>query len=480
MEEKLMFFGRLSELKKLEKNFQSKKSELVVIYGRRRVGKSTLIKQFLKDKSCHFIFEGIEGSSSAKQMEYFKDRMAEFTRDSLLEDMKFSGWEKVFKYFTEKMVSRKNNKEKMVVFFDEIQWMASGREQLISIIKYFWDNHWKDQNVMLILCGSIASFMVDKVINSTALYGRVTEEMLIKGLNPDEIASFFKGKRDKYEILNYQLIFGGVPKYFEEIDISASFYKNINRLCFSPNSLMLNEVEKIFYKQYSKAETYLDVVNLLKNGAFSFKEITEKIAKKSGGSLKKVLLQLEKAELIESFVPFEQGWNTKFRKYRLADEFLRFYFKYMEPNMTAIQNQKNTTKLFEKISADSLDKWFGFAFERFCLKHSWYLAEIMGFADETLYASPYFGKNDSKFQIDLLYKRADKVITVCEIKHYTGKITTKIIPEVEKKCALLKIPNGYTLEKALISLYGPDEALKDSEYFNHFVTLEDIFRQKRS
>lgn len=475
-----MFFGRLGELKKLEKNFQSKKSELVVMYGRRRVGKSTLIKQFLKDKPCHFIFEGIEGSSSAKQMEYFKDRMAEFTKDSLLEDMKFSGWEKVFKYFTEKMVSRKNNKEKMVVFFDEIQWMASGRKQLISIIKYFWDNHWKDQNVMLILCGSIASFMVDKVINSTALYGRVTEEMLIKGLNPDEIASFFKGKRDKYEILNYQLIFGGVPKYFEEIDISASFYKNINRLCFSPNSLMLNEVEKIFYKQYSKAETYLDVVNLLKNGAFSFKEITEKIAKKSGGSLKKVLLQLEKAELIESFVPFEQGWNTKFRKYRLADEFLRFYFKYMEPNMTAIQNQKNTTKLFEKISADSLDKWFGFAFERFCLKHSWYLAEIMGFADETLYASPYFGKNDSKFQIDLLYKRADKVITVCEIKHYTGKITTKIIPEVEKKCALLKIPNGYTLEKALISLYGPDEALKDSEYFSHFVTLEDIFRQKRS
>ena len=102
----------------------------------------------------------------------------------------------------------------------------------------------------------------------------------------------------------------------------------------------------------------------------------------------------------------------------------------------------------------------------------------MGFGDEVLRAAPYFEKGDSSFQIDLLYKRADKVITVCEIKHYTGRITTKIIPEVEKKCALLKIPNGYTIEKALISLYGPDEALKDSEYFNHFVTLEDIFRQK--
>ncbi|HNW83545.1 MAG TPA: ATP-binding protein [bacterium] len=469
-----MFFGRLNELKKLDNNFKSKKSELVVIYGRRRVGKSTLIRQFLKDKSSYFLFEGIEGNSSAKQMEYFKDKMAEFTKDSLLEDIKFSGWEKVFKYFTEKMVSRENKKEKMVVFFDEIQWMASGRKQLISIIKYFWDNHWKDQNVMLILCGSIASFMVDKVINSTALYGRVTEEMLIKGLNPDEIASFFKGKRDKTEILNYQLIFGGVPKYFEEIDISASFYKNINRLCFSPNSLMLNEVDKIFYKQYAKAETYLDVVNLLKNGVFSFKEIAEKIAKKSGGSLKKVLSQLEKAELVESFVPFEQGWNTKFRKYRLSDEFLRFYFKYMEPNMTAIQNQKNTTSLFEKISADSLDIWLGFAFERFCLKHSWYLAEKMGFANETIYASPYFQRNDSGFQIDLLYKRVDNVIVVCEIKYNNDLVSASVIKEVSRKIELLKPPKGYSVEKALISLHGPDKSLKESEYFDHYLTIEMI------
>jgi hypothetical protein len=102
------------------------------------------------------------------------------------------------------------------------------------------------------------------------------------------------------------------------------------------------------------------------------------------------------------------------------------------------------------------------------------LALVMDFADDVLLASPYFKKNDERFQIDLLYKRADRVVTVCEIKHQNKKIGTYIIPEMQRKCAPLKVPRGYALEKALISLYGPDNALKDTEYFHHFVTLDDI------
>jgi len=470
-----MFLGRKKELKHLNNKFYSKKSELVVIYGRRRVGKSTLIKEFLNDKPDFFFFEGIEGESSLKQMSFFKDQMKGFTKDSLLEDISFTGWEKVFLYLTEKIIEKNRNpSKKIVIFFDEIQWMAAGRKRLISIIKYFFDNYWKKQNVMLILCGSIASFMVDKVINSTALYGRITEEILLKGLGPNEISQFFKGKRNSLEILNYQLIFGGVPKYFEEIDISSSFYKNINRLCFSPNSLMLNEMEKIFYKQYKKASTYLDIVNIVKKGVFTFQEIANKTGKKSGGSLKRNITQLESAELIESFVSFERGWNTKFRKYRLSDEFIRFYFKYIEPNKNIIQLSKNGNKLFEKLSKDSLDIWLGFAFERFCLKHAWFLAEQMGFADDVLLASPYFGKNDSKFQIDLLYKRVDKVIVVCEIKYHSSEISTTVIKEVERKIKLLTPPKGFSVEKALISIYGPDNSLRDSGYFDYYLTVDDF------
>jgi len=129
-----MFLGREKELQTLNEKYESNKSELIVIYGRRRVGKSTLIKQFLKDKTEFFLFEGIEGETSLKQMYFFKNKMKESTKDLLLEDLSFSGWENVFMYFTEKIVQRKNINEKLVLFLDEIQWMAAGRKRLISII----------------------------------------------------------------------------------------------------------------------------------------------------------------------------------------------------------------------------------------------------------------------------------------------------------------------------------------------------------
>jgi hypothetical protein len=260
-------------------------------------------------------------------------------------------------------------------------------------------------------------------------------------------------------------------------NIQDSFNRNINRLCFVNNSLMLHEVERIFYKQYSHAKTYLSIVNLLKKEVLSFQQLANKMGKKSGGSLKKVLMQLEHAELIESYVSFEKGWNSKFRKYRLADEFLRFYFKYMDPHLDSIKRTNNSVKLFEKLSSESLNIWFGFAFERFCLKHAWYLAEKMGFADETLFASPFFGKNDSKFQIDLLYKRVDKVVVICEIKYHSKKILASVIKDVEKKLQLFIPPKGYSVEKALISLYGPDDALQESGYFDYYLTMEDILKR---
>ena len=171
----------------------------------------------------------------------------------------------------------------------------------------------------------------------------------------------------------------------------------------------------------------------------------------------------------------DRSSRSKLRKYTLADEYLLFYFKYIEPNRRAIQESRSR-KLFETITRASLDTWLGFAFERFCTKHAAYLAGLMGFGEEMLLASPYFQKGAQTFQIDLVYRRADQVITVCEVKHQNAAITTKVIPEVERKCSLIRIPRGHTCEKALISLYGPDDALRDTGYFAHYVTLTDILR----
>jgi len=232
-------------LESVEEKYLSSKSELVVIYGRRRIGKSTLINKFAENKKT-LKFEGIEGEQSQYQIQNVSEQLIAKTKDPFAGGTLFDRWEIVFSYLTEKIVINKRRKKKLILFFDEIQWMAAGRSKLISIMKYYWDNFWKDNHVMLILCGSIASFMVKKVIRSKALYGRVTLEILLQSLSPSESGLFFANKRSKEEILKYLMILGGVPKYLEEIDLNKSFNQNINRLCFENNSYLVNEISKIF------------------------------------------------------------------------------------------------------------------------------------------------------------------------------------------------------------------------------------------
>ncbi|VAX36724.1 archaeal ATPase, fused to C-terminal DUF234 domain [hydrothermal vent metagenome] len=471
-----MFVGRMNELNLLEEAYRSDKGKLVVIYGRRRVGKSSLVDAFLKEKSGCYAFEAIENVHTDQQIVHFTQFLKSCLDDPALECIRFKSWENVFTYLTDRLIKR-SSKKKLVLFFDEFQWMASGRSQLVSLIKYFWDNHWKKNNVMLILCGSIASFMVKKVLSSKALYGRVSLEILLKGLRPDEVVPLFKRKRSKEEILKYLLVFGGIPRYLEEIDLNKSFNQNINHLCFRNNALMLREVERIFYSQFRETKTYLDIVRLLLKGIYTMEEISHTVGIASGGGLKQYLDNLEMAEIIRSYIPYNKKINTKLRKYALGDEFFIFFFQFVEPNLRAIQESRSK-KLFETLTEKKLDVWLGFAFERFCIKYAGLLSEAMGFSDEVLAASPYFCKKDRGFQIDLLYTRADKVITLCEIKHQAKPISTAVIPEVKRKCALLKIPRGYSLEMALISLYGPDQSLKDSKYFHHSVMLENIFSLK--
>lgn len=468
-----MFIGRFKELKLLEDAYSSDKSNLVVIYGRRRIGKSCLVAKFAENKPYFYSFEALESANTSSQIEHFAAGLKKQSNDPILASTAFKTWDHVFTYLTERVIKRKSRK-KLVLFLDEFPWMAVGREQLVSLVKYYWDNFWKSKNVMLILCGSVTSYMIKKVLSSKALYGRINLSILLKGLLPNEASLLFK-KRSKEEILKYLLVFGPVPKYLEELDRNKSFHQNINCICFSRNSPMLNEIDRIFYSQFRETQTYLRIVNLLKQGSFLFKEIANLLGISSGGGLKHYLNNLEHAEIIQSYIPFDKEKNSKFRKYSLADEYMIFYFRYIEPNRKTIE-ESSCSRLFELFTNNSFEIFCGLAFERFCLKNAGHLAQIMGFSEDVLIACPYFGKNDAKFQIDMLFQRADKVITVCEIKYHNKKITTSVIAEMERKVSLLKIPRGYSLEKALISLYGPDEHVKNSGYFNHFVTLEDIFQ----
>jgi uncharacterized protein len=239
-------------------------------------------------------------------------------------------------------------------------------------------------------------------------------------------------------------------------------------------SILAHEYQRIFYSQFKEHKTYENIVRYLKDYPRFLHEIAEHMKISSGGGLKSYLDALEKALFITSYVPYNKNESSKLRKYKLTDEYLRFYFKYIEPHLKLIGVNKKRD-LFSQLVKPVWNAWLGFAFENFCLKNALYLSEIMGFSDHVIQWGPYFQRGNRDFQIDLIYSRSDKVITLCEIKYHQEAISTAVIPEVERKADLLEIPRGYTLEKALISRMGPDKYLKQLNYFHHFIQGSDFF-----
>lgn len=466
----MAFVGRETELQELNRLYQSESSKLIVIYGRRRVGKSRLIEKFIESKPA-LSFEGLEKAQTKEQITQFTTDLLNQVQEPLLQNVSFKTWTPIFEYLTQYFGKQST---KTVLFMDEFQWLAANQSKLVSLVKSYWDRFWSKQNVMLILCGSVSSFMIKRVIQSKALYGRTNWELCLQPLEPIQIFDLLDAKRSKDEAMLYSMILGGIPRYLQEINPNQSFDQNINRLFFLNNSLFLNEFQRIFYSQFKEYQLYEIIARSLKEGSKSLEEIAKVTKLSSGGGLRSYLENLEKAAFVTSYIPYSKDLNSKLKKYKLTDEFLRFYFKYVSPHLKLIRDNKKRN-LFSQLIKPSWNPWLGFAFENFCLKNAIYLAELMGFADQLLQWGPYFKQGDKGFQIDLVYVRQDQVITICEIKYHAEKIGVDVIHEMERKCQLISVPRGYTVEKALISRFGADESLKALKYFHHSIIADDFF-----
>jgi AAA+ ATPase superfamily predicted ATPase len=471
-----MFYGREMELGSLESLYKHSKAQLVAIYGRRRVGKSTLIKHFSAGKPSLF-FEGLERETSPAQVKHAAAVLKRQVSDNvLMQKADISDWTDFFDILNEYLLA--NKKQRTVIVFDEFQWMAAGQAKLVALLKYYWDNFWKDQNVLIILCGSIASFMVKKVIRSKALYGRLSFGMHVGKLLPHDVRSMLK-RRGEDEVLKYQMILGGVPRYLEFVDQSKSFEQNIEKLFFSADAPLGDEFEKIFFSHFKEPKTYARIVRELSGAAKSLQQISETLKMPSGGGLSSYLENLLLAGFIGLETPFLAKEGTKLKRYRIVDELLLFYVKYLRPNEKAIANGLGQAVFRNKI-VKQWEPWLGLAFESFCRNQAPVLASAMGFADCVVSYGAAFSRASPGFQIDLLFERADGVITLCEIKYHQKPIGCWIIPEVKRKAALFSVPRGKTLEFALISPHGADESLHQTEFFHHIVTGSDIFRTKTS
>jgi len=467
------FIGRVDEIRQLTECHRASASRLVILYGRRRIGKSFLIKHVFGNENTIF-FEGIENGHTNAQIANCIKTLSVHTNDPFIAKLALADWADFFELLTKQL--KQGGPHKPVLVFDELQWLACKRSLFVSYLKLYWDNHWKNMNVLVILCGSVANFMVRKVIKSKALYGRIDLEMCLRGLYPCEAKKMLRG-RGNLEIIKFLLTFGNIPKYLADINVSSTFNRNINRLFFSRGSNYHDEFEKIFFSQFKESRTYKRIVELLAGGNHSASEISQKLKIISGGGLNSYIENLVTTDFVRPYSSIGRS-GKKSVKYRLVDEFLVFYFKYIRPNLKLIAGNESD-ELFERLVETTWTPWLALSFESFCLKNALLLAKKAGFDKDVLDFGPFYMPDDKRFQIDLLYKRSNNVVVVCEVKFTAKPVGSTVITDIEKKISLL---SGYfspntTFEKMLISTEGMDRLLKASGYFQHQLDLRDILRK---
>lgn len=469
------FIGRKLEFESLSKLGNSKEASIVIMYGRRRIGKTELLEQAFRLRNI-LKFEGIEGLSEEEQFKNVMSQLAEYTKEPNLSKVPVASWREFFQ-----MLAEYTKHGKWTIYLEELQWLANYKSTLISELKYVWDNFFRhNPNLLIILCGSAPSFMIDQVVHSKALYNRSQNEFLLKEFNLLETKEFLKPHSNK-EVLDAYLTVGGVPEYLKWLKKESSVFLSLCKNTFSSGSFFSKEYERIFTSSMSNNKCYKDVIEILSQKRFATRNELAKLLKiKSGGSLSSVLLDLEKCGFIGSYHPFDLKENSLLTRYEIVDNYLQFYFKFVKPLQKDIELGAYNQNPQSAIKVDSYNKWLGYAFERFCRKYHYIVARELQFAGIHYRVGAFFSRATDKenpgYQIDLVFDRADNVYTICEIKYLQNKVSTRVIGEFEKKLELFPNKANKTIHKVLIASSGADTALQNRAYFDNIITSDHLFQ----
>lgn len=473
----MRFIGRAYEMGLLKRQGEKKNAGLIAIYGRRRVGKTRLVEECYKNKIL-WKFDGLEKQSKERQIHTFLETLSKHTANRLYATAKCGDWLDVFKLL-DRAINEAKTKNKIVLFFDELPYMANKRSEMISDLKWAWDNLWSNrEDFTLVLCGSVASFMVDSVINSSALYGRINLEICLTPFSLKECSDFFGGKRSHREIINLYMFCGGIPAYLALFDNKFSMACNINQLAFCKDGYFTNEFQRIFKDVFYEDSIYKKIIlSFSKHRSLKVTELLKLLSMAEGSGFNRYLGNLEKAGFIKGYVPCGSPDSSKLKRYRLEDEYLHFYYKFIKPNVKMIEGNTDKDLYSHTIQSRTYQSWAGLAFERLCLKHVDAIMRILKIDQLVKDHGAYFNRATNTkdgIQIDLLFERHDPVITICEMKFYNGKIGRWIVDEVDQKIKLLG-DTKKSIEKILITTEGVTKDLEDSNYFSKVFLAEELF-----
>lgn len=428
--------GRIEEVKILEDVYLSNRPEFIALYGRRRVGKTFLIRTIYQDR---FLFQltGIANSNLENQLNNFNNALKEQHPKIKLKPAKT--WFEAFGELSK--LIQKSKQTKKVIFMDELPWLDTPNSSFIQALEHFWNSFASARkDVLLVVCGSAASWMLSELINSKGgLHNRITQRLRIDPFTLRECELFIKSKKitlEKYQLVQLYMAFGGIPFYWDEVKKGLSAQQNIEAICFSKNGLLRTEFNNLFKALFNKDDKHQIVVELLAKKAIglSREEIIKQGKLSNGGSVTRLLNELEESGFIKKYIPY--GKKMRNSLYQLSDFYTLFYCRFIKNN--AIDNKNYWTNT---IDSPSHRAWSGYAFEQLCLYHIDEIKKALGIWGVNSEASSWRStKFSSKVQIDLLIDRRDGVINLCEIKFSINQfsINKKYDAELRNKIGIFK------------------------------------------
>jgi uncharacterized protein len=471
------FIGRKAEIQELKDLQQKDIASLVVVQGRRRIGKSRLIEEFAKNQK----FYCIAGIAPVKEttVQSQRDEFArQFSEKFGIPKFSMDDWGSLFT-----LLAQRTEKGRVVILLDEISWMGSLDPTFLGKLKNAWDMQFKkNPKLMLVLCGSVSSWIEKNIISNTLFLGRPSLYITLPELPVSDCNEFWGAYSERvsaYEKLKILSITGGVPRYLEFINPNKSAEENIRTMCFSPHAPLLNEFERIFSDIFgTRSDIYKKIINCLAAGSASQEEILESCRRSKTGDFSEYLNDLCAAGFLSRDFTWhlKDGKTSKLSRYRLKDNYVRFYLKYIQTNKTKIEKGD-----FKSTSVTTLSGWesiISLQFENLVLNNDFLIKKILDLPpEEIIFSNPYFQKKTKAYpgcQIDLLIQTKFRSLYVCEIKFSRSELTTSVIDEVKQKIERLNVPKNFSYRPALIHVNGVKEAVIETGYFSKIINFGEI------
>jgi uncharacterized protein len=469
--------GRKKELEILDTVFKSSKSEFIILYGRRRVGKTFLVN---KQYGEHFTLRvtGVAKVTTEQQLVNFQSSFNAVASVALSLNQPPLNWFAAFQSLMK--LAEKDKRPRKVIFFDELPWFDTHGSDFLSALEHFW-NSWASyrSDIVLVGCGSAASWMINQLIhNHGGLHNRLTERIALQPFTLAESEAFLKAKGgvfDRYQLLELYMTMGGIPYYLENVQVNRSVAQNIDRMFFSMGGILNTEYGDLYRSLFSNPNKHIAIVEALAQKAKGLlrKELLTLTKLPDGGSTTKVLEELEQSGFIKRYFPFGKGKRDSL--YQLIDPFTLFYLTFVKDSKADDEGS-----WMAQLNNPKWQAWSGYAFEYLCRYHIQGIKKQLGISGIYTEISAWRSQNsENGAQIDLIIDRNDRVINICEmkfsIKSFT--ITKSYADNLRHKLTTFRDETGTnkTLFLTLITAFGLKPNAYSAQVVNDTLTMDALF-----